>query len=109
MNSGVTPALTTALTQALIFDMDGTIVDSMPHHALSWLAFGKKHKLKLSLDEMMQRTTGRNGLECVRVLLDEPDLDEATAWNMVHEKEMLYREIYGPYSKKSLVSNNLWR
>ena len=96
MNSGVTPALTTALTQALIFDMDGTIVDSMPHHALSWLAFGKKHKLKLSLDEMMQRTTGRNGLECVRVLLDEPDLDEATAWNMVHEKEMLYREIYGP-------------
>lgn len=96
MNSGVTPALTNALTQALIFDMDGTIVDSMPHHAQSWLAFGKKHKLNLSLDEMMQRTTGRNGLECVRVLLDEPDLDEATAWDMVHEKEMLYRKIYGP-------------
>ncbi|HMS27055.1 MAG TPA: HAD family phosphatase [Burkholderiaceae bacterium] len=96
MNSGVTPAL----TQALIFDMDGTMVDSMPHHAQSWLAFGKKHKLNLSLDEMMQRTTGRNGLECVRVLLDDPSLDESTAWAMVHEKEILYREMYGPILKE---------
>lgn len=83
-------------TKALIFDMDGTMVDSMPHHATSWLAFAKQHNVDLSLDEMMRRTTGRNGLECVRVLLDQPDLDEAHAWAMVHEKEQLYREIFGP-------------
>lgn len=89
-----------AQTQALIFDMDGTMVDSMPHHATSWLAFGKKHKVELSLEEMMRRTTGRNGLECVRVLLDQPNLDEDTAWAMVHEKEMLYREIFSPIFKE---------
>lgn len=87
-------------TKALIFDMDGTMVDSMPHHATSWLAFAEQHNVKLSLDEMMRRTTGRNGLECVRVLLDQPDLDEAHAWAMVHEKEQLYRDIFGPIFKE---------
>jgi beta-phosphoglucomutase-like phosphatase (HAD superfamily) len=85
---------------ALIFDMDGTMVDSMSHHASSWLTFAEKHNVKLSIEEMMRRTTGRNGLECVRVLLDQPDLDEAQAWAMVHEKEVLYREIFGPVFKE---------
>ena len=92
--------MTLPVTKALIFDMDGTMVDSMPHHASSWLTFAQKHGIDLSLDEMMRRTTGRNGLECVRVLLDQPDLDESLAWTMVHEKETLYREIFGPIFKE---------
>ena len=76
------------------------MVDSMPHHASSWLTFAQKHGIDLSLEEMMRRTTGRNGLECVRVLLDQPDLDAAQAWAMVHEKEALYREIFGPIFKE---------
>jgi beta-phosphoglucomutase-like phosphatase (HAD superfamily) len=87
-------------TKALIFDMDGTMVDSMPHHASSWLTFAKKYNVNLSIEEMMRRTTGRNGLECVRVLLDQPDLDEAKAWSMVHEKEQLYRQIFSPIFKE---------
>jgi beta-phosphoglucomutase-like phosphatase (HAD superfamily) len=85
---------------ALIFDMDGTMVDSMPHHAETWLVFAKKHNVNLSIEEMMRRTTGRTGLECVRLLLDQPDLDEAHAWSMVHEKEALYREVFGPIFKE---------
>ena len=85
---------------ALIFDMDGTMVDSMPHHATTWLVFAKKHNVNLSIEEMMRRTTGRTGLECVRLLLDQPDLDEAEAWSMVHEKEALYREVFGPIFKE---------
>ena len=92
--------MTKPITKALIFDMDGTMVDSMPHHASSWLTFAQKHGIDLSLKEMMRRTTGRNGLECVRVLLDQPDLDAAQAWAMVHEKEALYREIFGPIFKE---------
>ena len=88
--------MTKPVTKALIFDMDGTMVDSLPHHATSWLAFAKKHSIDLSLEEMMRRTNGRNGLECVRVLLDQPDLDEEHGWAMVHEKESLYRDIFGP-------------
>ena len=76
------------------------MVDSMPHHAATWLVFAKKHNVDLNLEEMMRRTTGRTGLECVRVLLDQPDLDEAEAWSMVHEKEALYREVFGPIFKE---------
>ena len=83
-------------TRALIFDMDGTMIDSMPHHSSTWQDFAKKHGLDIEIDELMRRTTGRTGLECVRLLLDQPELDDALAWELVHEKEQLYREVFGP-------------
>ena len=30
-------------TQALIFDMDGTMINSMPYHARSWVEFTRRH------------------------------------------------------------------
>ena len=83
-------------TKALIFDMDGTMIDSMPHHASTWQDFAQKHGLSIEIDELMRRTTGRTGLECVRLLMDQPDMDDALAWELVHEKERLYRDIFGP-------------
>ena len=80
---------------AFIFDMDGTIIDSMPHHTSTWVDFAHKHGIDINVDEMMRRTTGRTGLECVRLLLDSPDMPEADAWALVHEKEQLYRDIFG--------------
>jgi beta-phosphoglucomutase family hydrolase len=82
--------------QALIFDMDGTMIDSMPTHAMGWVNFAKQHHIDLEIDEMMRRTTGRNGMECVRELLGQPELDEARAWALVHEKEQLYRDAFAP-------------
>ena len=82
--------------RAFIFDMDGTIVDSMAAHKATWIDFAHRHGVRIDVDEMMRRTTGRTGLECVRLLLDQPGLDEATAWKLVHEKEHLYRELFGP-------------
>ncbi|MES2945382.1 MAG: HAD family phosphatase [Pseudomonadota bacterium] len=83
-------------TRALIFDMDGTMIDSMPHHSSTWQDFAKKHGLDIEIDELMRRTTGRTGLECVRLLLDQPEMDDALAWELVHEKEQLYRDVFGP-------------
>lgn len=88
--------LLAAPVKAFIFDMDGTMVDSMPTHKSTWIDFARKHGVQLDADEMMRRTTGRNGVECVRVLLDQPDMDEALAWSLVHEKEQLYRAQFGP-------------
>ena len=28
--------------QGIIFDMDGTMIDSMPYHAKSWVAFAER-------------------------------------------------------------------
>lgn len=88
-------ALAEEPVQALIFDMDGTMIDSMPYHAQSWVAFAQQHGLDLDLDELMRRTTGRNGLECMRELLG-PNLDDAHAWALIRQKEQLYRNLFAP-------------
>ena len=81
--------------RALIFDMDGTMVDSMPSHAESWLVLAERHGLQIDLPELMRRTTGRTGLECMRILF-ERDMPDEEAFAYVQEKEVLYREIFAP-------------
>jgi beta-phosphoglucomutase-like phosphatase (HAD superfamily) len=93
-------ALFSQPTRAIIFDMDGTMIDSMPHHTSTWLDFAQKHGVDMDIDEIMRRTTGRTGLECVRLLLGQPEMDDALAWELVHEKEQLYRDIFGPIFKE---------
>jgi HAD superfamily hydrolase (TIGR01509 family) len=82
-----------AALRALLFDMDGTMVDSMPAHARSWEAFTQRHGIDMPIAQVLEKTTGRTGVECIRVLMGEhvPD-DEALA--LVGEKESLYREFF---------------
>lgn len=80
-------------TAALIFDMDGTMVDSMPAHAKSWDLFRQRHHLDLSVQEILRRTTGRNGIECVRELLGQ-DIPHDEAKRIIDEKEADYRRIF---------------
>lgn len=92
--------LSTPPAKAFIFDMDGTVIDSMPHHADSWMDFAKKHGLTMPKDELMRCTTGRTGVECVRLLLSQPDMDDALAWELVHAKEQIYRDSFAPIFKE---------
>lgn len=82
-------------TEALIFDMDGTMVDSMPWHGKSWDVFCARHGLALDGAEIVRRTTGRNGLECIRILF-EREVPEEEAWALVRQKEAAYRELFTP-------------
>jgi len=79
-------------TTALIFDMDGTMVDSMPAHAKSWAAFTQRHDIDISVDEVLERTTGRTGVEAIRELMG--DMNEEKAVALLDEKESLYREFF---------------
>lgn len=81
-------------TRAFIFDMDGTMVDSMPAHARAWEVFARRHQVGLPVAEILRRTTGRNGAECVRELLG-PGIPDERAWALIGEKEACYREIFG--------------
>ncbi len=80
--------------RGLIFDMDGTMIDSMPYHARSWETFCRRHGLDMPLAEVLRRTTGRTGTEAVRVLLG--DMDDARAQALLHEKEQDYRDLFAP-------------
>lgn len=84
------------VAQAFIFDMDGTMIASMPSHRQSWAAFARRHGQDIDIDDLMRRTTGRTGLECMRELFGQPGLAEAEARAYVHEKEALYRELFSP-------------
>jgi beta-phosphoglucomutase-like phosphatase (HAD superfamily) len=85
----------TTAPAALIFDMDGTIVDSMPWHAQSWAVFAQRHGIDIQVEELMRRTTGRTGTECMRELF-ERELAAQEALALVHEKEAVYRELFAP-------------
>jgi beta-phosphoglucomutase-like phosphatase (HAD superfamily) len=81
--------------QALIFDMDGTMINSMPSHALSWVEFTRRHGIQIDLPDLMRRTTGRNGAECMRELFQR-DLSDEEAWGYIAIKEQIYRDLFGP-------------
>ena len=81
--------------RALIFDMDGTMVDSMPWHARTWVDFTRLHRLDLALDDVMRRTTGLTGVECMRELFPRA-LSDAECDALVAQKEALYRELFAP-------------
>lgn len=83
------------MAEALIFDMDGTMIDSMGFHAQSWLAFARQHGLRIDIDDLMRRTTGRTGAECMCELFQR-DIGHEEAWALIAEKEQLYRELFGP-------------
>jgi beta-phosphoglucomutase-like phosphatase (HAD superfamily) len=77
----------------LIFDMDGTMIDSMPYHAKSWAVFAQRHRVTMDLPELMARTTGRTGTECMGELFGRT-MTREEALPLVHEKEEIYREMF---------------
>lgn len=82
-------------TSGLIFDMDGTMIDSMPYHTQSWIEFARRHQLVVDVPDLLRRTTGRTGAECMDELFGRPvPRDEALA--LIGEKEAIYRELFAP-------------
>jgi len=79
---------------AFIFDIDGTIIDSMPFHGRSWQVFLERRGVAYDGEGFLRRTAGRTGTEIMRELFG-PMSDEA-AWSLVHEKEDAYRELFRP-------------
>jgi len=81
--------------RALVFDMDGTMIDSMGCHAQSWAVFTQRHGIHLGLAEVLRLTTGRTGVEAMRLLFAR-ELPQAEAAALLHEKESVYRELFAP-------------
>lgn len=84
------------MVHALIFDMDGTMIDSMPSHKRSWAEFAQRQGLEVDISDVMRRTTGRTGIECMRILFGRPEMGEDEAMAHVHVKEAVYRELFSP-------------
>ena len=79
---------------ALIFDIDGTIIDSMPTHDDAWEVFFARQGRTLDRDGFFRRTAGRTGLELMHEFFG-PVSDER-ARELVDEKEAIYRALFAP-------------
>ena len=88
----------TSSSRALIFDMDGTIVDNMDFHTQAWIAFFERRGKTIDPDQFFLDTAGRQGKEIIRHYVGE-DLSDEEIGALTHEKEVLYREMYGPHRR----------
>jgi beta-phosphoglucomutase family hydrolase len=86
---------------ALIFDMDGVIVDSNPTHRRAWELFNRRYGLETT-EAMHQRMYGKHNADIVRDYFG-PDLDDAEVAARGAAKEALYRELAGAGIEQMLV------
>ena len=86
-------------TTALIFDMDGTMIDSMPYHSKSWMAFAQNHHINIDVADLLRRTTGRTGAECMTELFQR-SFAPAEVAALISEKEGIYRDLFAPEFKE---------
>jgi len=76
---------------ALIFDMDGVLVDSNPAHREAWAAFNRRYGIETT-EEMHQRMYGRRNDAILRDFYGD-DLPSEEIINRGAAKEALYREM----------------
>jgi beta-phosphoglucomutase-like phosphatase (HAD superfamily) len=65
----------------------------MPAHARSWEVFTRRHGVDMSIDDVLKKTTGRTGVECIRILMGD-DVPEDRAVELINEKEAIYRDFF---------------
>jgi beta-phosphoglucomutase len=79
------------MKEAVIFDMDGVIVDSGPAHTKSWQMLGRELGKPVS-DEAFNAVFGRSSRDIIRVLFGDAYNGEEVA-RLDARKEALYRDI----------------
>lgn len=80
---------------ALIFDMDGTIVDNMRYHEDAWERLHQVHGLPFDADSFFARTAGMASDEILRPLFPQAGPEQIA--RLGHDKELFYRDAYRPH------------
>ncbi len=88
-------------TRALIFDMDGVIVDSNPWHRLAWQEYNRSLGVEMT-EAMQQKMYGKRNDELIREFFGH-DLADAEVFAHGAAKETLYREMMKPHIDDALV------
>lgn len=84
--------------EALIFDMDGTLIDNMEYHKQSWIALFEYHQLDLDYETFDQYYHKGSLVEIMARLFPQIK-DEKELFRIGSYKEVLYRELYKPHVK----------
>lgn len=87
--------------RALIFDMDGVIVDSNPWHRIAWERYNRGLGVETT-EDMQRRMYGKRNEELIREFFGE-HLGQAEVAAHGAAKERLYREMIEPHLNQALV------
>jgi beta-phosphoglucomutase len=82
---------------AVIFDMDGTLIDNTPYHFKSWQMLYKKYgKGDLTKETYYTQISGVPVMETIKKVFGN-DHNETELKQLFNEKEEFYRKEYGPH------------
>ncbi len=80
---------------AVIFDMDGVIVDTNPFHKKAIHQFCEKYGFQLTENELLNKVYGRTNRDWITNLFGTLTPEKLEEYAV--EKEQLFRDIYAPY------------
>ena len=78
---------------AVIFDMDGVIVDNSPFHVKAWQEFLRREGFDMTEDQVKGKFFGRVNADAFEMIFGKK-LDKQAEARMTEQKESIYREIY---------------
>ncbi len=78
--------------KAIIFDMDGTLVDNIPFHKKAWMTFLSNYNINLNAEQFQAQNHG-NIDEMIRRFFGE-DISVDEVKKLGQEKEDIYRDLY---------------
>jgi beta-phosphoglucomutase len=76
--------------KALLFDLDGTLIDSMPHHHSAWVEWHARRGVVMDPTHLFAGTAGRSNAELLADLFPANSAAEHVV--MADDKEAIYRE-----------------
>lgn len=85
---------------AVIFDIDGTMVNNTPYHRQAWFDLCARYGIELDHQSYHEKIHARSNDKIVPNLFG-PDVDAAFIRKIEVEKESLYRETFAPVMKET--------
>ncbi|NVO21139.1 MAG: HAD family phosphatase [Bacteroidetes bacterium] len=83
------------LPLALIFDMDGVLIDSRAFHLEAWVMFCNRYGISMTAEEFNKNMFGGSNRDLMEKVFGR-NLTDAEIEMYATEKEVLYRELHGP-------------
>jgi beta-phosphoglucomutase family hydrolase len=80
---------------AVLFDMDGVIIDSNPYHKDAWFEFCRRYNVELKEEDVPRKIYG-NTNKAALVDVFQREFSPEESYRMSEEKEAIYRDLHRP-------------
>jgi beta-phosphoglucomutase len=84
--------------KAVLFDMDGVIVDNLSYHVDAWLLFCERNGIPLTKEVFYKELNGMNSKDTFEWFYKK-EMTRAEVEELEEEKELLYRQFYAKHRK----------